>query len=242
MVKGGNVPVNPERMLAELGAIPMFRRLSDVGLQRLARIARARIEPAATLLFRQGEAGSELLVLVHGSLSVTRRSVPEAPDLCVAVLTDGQVLGELAILDGHPRSATVTTLEDCTLIALERAPFLALLRREPDIALLLLECLALRLRETTEQLGEIAQLDLFGRVVHQIARLAAEHGTECEQGVVVEHPITVATLATMVAARLEPVERIVGMLESDGLLTWRDQHLLVHDPAQLAARPTPLMY
>lgn len=223
-----------------LRAVPLFRHASDGTLERLLSIARRERIAAGTVLFRQGEQGEEMVLLLAGSLRVTLTTDPH--ELCLAIAQPGEVLGEMALIDGEPRSATVTAEEPCELLVLDRPAFLSLLREEPDIALFVLRGMAARLRESIEHVFDIAHLDIYQRLLRQMRRLAIEHGEPCAEGIVIRHRLSADTLSKMIAVERDVVERLVAVLVTEGALLVRDEHFIIPDLERLTAQATPLMY
>jgi CRP-like cAMP-binding protein len=105
-----------------------------------------------------------------------RISVPsvEGKDAVFNVLGKGEIFGEIALLDGNPRTADATAVTDCELFVIERRDFLPLIREESEIALRLIEILCSKLRRTTEQAEEVMFLDLPSRLAKALMRLEAD--------------------------------------------------------------------
>ncbi|MGQ0607266.1 MAG: Crp/Fnr family transcriptional regulator [Chloroflexota bacterium] len=123
-----------------LRSVPLFHGLRDRELERISALADIIDLPADRRLMSQGERGAEMFVLVSGSARVERDG---------EVLADrvaGEVLGEIALLDGGPRTATVTLIEASRLLVLARREFQALLDEFPEVRLHVLETVAHRLR------------------------------------------------------------------------------------------------
>jgi CRP-like cAMP-binding protein len=95
----------------------------------------------------------------------------EGKDAVFNVLGKGAIFGEIALLDGHPRTADASATTDCELFVIERRDFLPAMREEPDIALKIIEILCFRLRRTTEQAEEVMFLDLPSRLAKALMRL-----------------------------------------------------------------------
>ena len=91
----------------------------------------------------------------------------------VNLIGEGGILGEIALLDGHPRTADACAFTDCTLMVIERREFIPLLKNHPDVMLRLLEVLCGRLRQTTEQVEDLMFLDLESRLAKTLLRLSA---------------------------------------------------------------------
>jgi CRP/FNR family cyclic AMP-dependent transcriptional regulator len=129
--------------VALLAQVPMFAALSRRQLGRVAGIAAAKRYAAGTPLVRFGEPGDAFYVILAGEARV------DVPDRQIA-LGAGDFFGEVALLDGKPRAATVTAVSEVLVLVIARAKFLGLLEDEPKVALAIMATLAGRLRETQE--------------------------------------------------------------------------------------------
>lgn len=132
--------VRRDRKLEMLASVPLFAKLDKRGLQRLGQLADEIDLPAGKVLTRQGQRGDEFFVIVDGRVRVERDGK------LVAVLGSGQFVGEIALVDEGPRTATATCETDCRMILLGHREFHALLREQPDIELKILRALAERVR------------------------------------------------------------------------------------------------
>ena len=123
-----------------------------------------------TNLFAKGDPGTSLFAIRAG---MVRISVPSAggKDAVFNVLGKGAIFGEIALFDGHPRTADAVAIADCELFVIERRDFLPVMRKEPEIALKLIEILCSRLRQTTEQAEDVMFLDLPSRLAKTLMRL-----------------------------------------------------------------------
>ena len=130
-----------DEYLERLSEVSLFRALSHKDLQVLGRSADVVDVEAGRVLVREGEPGREFFVLISGEVSV----VVDGHE--VAVLSEGQWFGELALIDPAPRDATVTTLSPCQLLVIESRRFLPLLEEVPVLSHKLMVGLARRLRE-----------------------------------------------------------------------------------------------
>ena len=141
----------------------------------------------------------------------------------------GEVLGELSVLDGGPRSATVVTLEEVEAIV---APASALLRavREPDTAHELIRILAFRQREADRRRLEFTSLDTLGRVSWRLTELAERFGTESPEGIAVDLPVSQEQLASWCAASREATVKALASLRALGAITTGRGHVVITDP------------
>jgi CRP-like cAMP-binding protein len=132
-----------EERVAWLRRVPLFAELSAAQLTSIAPLVEEVDTPAGQVLLRQGEFGQELLIIVDGAAEVTRDGQH------VRDLGPGDVLGEIALLDGKPRTATVTTREPTTVLSVKKRAFDTMLDRVPGLPHELLRALATRLRDAT---------------------------------------------------------------------------------------------
>ena len=133
-----------EDTLAHVG---LFSSLDKKELQTLAKSSQERTYSAGTKLFSEGDSGSGLYILKSGKVSITQASGAQGAEKEVNTLGAGETLGEMALLDDQPRSATVTAVEDVTALLLPVWDFRGVVKAHPDIALKLLATLSRRLRK-----------------------------------------------------------------------------------------------
>jgi len=162
----------------------IFGKLSPRHIDRLAACIIAKSVPRATNIFAKGDPGSSLFAIHKGKVKITVPSV-DGHDAEFNRMGKGEIFGEMALLDGRPRSADAVALEDCELFVIERRDFLPLLREEPEIALKLIEILCGRVRQTTEQAENLMFLHLPSRLAKALLRLPASEGPARERKVVV---------------------------------------------------------
>lgn len=130
-----------------LASVELFSSLDKKELQTLAKSSQERTYSAGTKLFSQGDSGSGLYIIKSGKVSITQASGPNGAEKEINTAQAGEALGEMALLDDQPRSATVTAVEDVTALLLPVWEFRGVVREHPDIALKLLAVLSRRLRK-----------------------------------------------------------------------------------------------
>jgi CRP/FNR family transcriptional regulator, cyclic AMP receptor protein len=131
-------------VITQLGKVPLFSACSNRDLQLIARVVKDVTHPAGTVIAREGEPGVGLFVIVEGQAEVTIGGKRKAK------LGPGDFFGEIALLDGGPRTATVTTLTDVKLLGLTEWVFRGLMQEHPAIAVKTLQQMAGRLRDATK--------------------------------------------------------------------------------------------
>jgi len=203
----------------------LFKDVDQAALQRIAERLTERVVERSQLVFAQGEPGDRMFVLAEGEvkLYVTSSRGREKVELVRHQPT--AVFGELAVLDGGPRSATAEAVERSTLLVVTRAELLRLLRSEEQVAEALLRSLGRMVRRTTHQVTDLVFLDLQGRVARQLLLLGG-HGGRTRR-------VTQGELATMVGAARQSVNQALKSLEARGYIRVAGRAVEVLDPQQL---------
>jgi CRP-like cAMP-binding protein len=167
---------------------------------------------------------------------------PDGKELIVAAHGPGEFFGDMALLDGLPRSADAMAAEDCRLLIVQRDDFAAFLERHPRAALRLLAVLSRRLRRATRRQREATLLDVAARVSSALLGLAedrgrADAGPEGDAGpVTVEAPITQAELAATIGVTRESVNKWLRYFHRRGWIRWEKGQLTVLRPDELRRR------
>ena len=193
-----------------------------------------RLKPEETL-FQAGDVGDGCYRLDKGLLKVSLTS-PQAKERIIAVLAPGAIGGDLAVIDGLPRSASVIALTECELRFVRRIDFQEFARRHPEIYQYLAELLAARLRETDNTIAALAFSSLKGRVARALLVLAKDLGEETESGGV-RIPCTISQrdLASMAGVARENANRVLTAWDRRGIVTKLAGFYWISDKARLAA-------
>lgn len=216
-----------------LGRCRLFEGLGEASLQSLARNLRTRRFKRGEVLFHEGDPGDALFIVASGAVKVALPS-EEGEEAILATLRRGDFLGELALLDGAPRSASAIALEATEMLALPREKFRALVADEPAIREALLVALAREIRRLTTRVAELHFLDLTGRLAAHLARLADEHGERMADGSTrLRAPLTQGDLAAMIGATRQSVNKLLGDFVDEGLLRMEGDTIVVPDLAAL---------
>jgi CRP/FNR family transcriptional regulator, cyclic AMP receptor protein len=195
-------PVSPTESL--LAALPT--ELS----QNLFAKARVRSLPADQTLFVAGDEGDGCYLVEEGLLKVSL-AAPTGGERILAILGPRSVVGELSLIDGAPRSATVTALRDSKLSFVSRAVFEAFGRSRPELYLHLTALLAHRLRDTNDALVATNFLSVKGRVARALLNLAEAFGRDTGQGrILIRQKVSQSDLAAMAGIARENVSRALS--------------------------------
>ncbi|MEE2657557.1 MAG: Crp/Fnr family transcriptional regulator [Candidatus Latescibacterota bacterium] len=209
-----------------LRQVPLFDCLGDAEIEALWKLTFARTFDHGQLIIMANEPGDSLFIIRSGQVKVSLIH-EDGKEFILSLLGEGEVFGELALLDDRPRSASVTAMVKTELVMLKRADFQALLGRVPQIAVSLLEELAARLRRTDDQVEGLALLDVHNRVAKTILRLASDSGEDTAEGILVRRRPTHQQLANMSGTTRETVTRALKQLEQDGYIRCEGRRLLI---------------
>jgi CRP/FNR family cyclic AMP-dependent transcriptional regulator len=160
----------------------LFSKLSPKHIDSLASCIVGKTTKRNSTIFAKGDPGSSLFAICKGAVKITVPSV-DGHDAVFNLIGKGDIFGEIALLDGRPRTADAIAITDCELFVIERRDFLPLVREEPEIALKLIEILCARLRQTTEQAENLMFLHLPGRLAKALLRLSESDGNGRERRV-----------------------------------------------------------
>jgi CRP/FNR family transcriptional regulator/CRP/FNR family cyclic AMP-dependent transcriptional regulator len=218
--------VNSNLDLQALGRSVVLHGLSQEELERLASTMRRRSYRRGEVVFHQGDPGESLHVVCHGTLKVVITG-DNGDEAVLAILGPSDVFGEMALLDGGPRSATVTALESVETAVLSRADFVQLLRRDPTTVDSLLASLARTIRQADEDIGGLMFLDVHGRLARKLLELAEMHGEPVDGKILIRVQLTQEELAGMIGATRASVNKILGFFEDRGIIQRQGRQIMV---------------
>ena len=222
-------------ILESLGSIPFFAGLDPIALERVASGMRSRRFRRGEVIFHLGDPGDALFVIVSGDVKISLPS-ETGDEAILATLRAGDVFGELALLDGAPRSATATALSPTETVVLPRDRFRELIATEAPVRDALLASLAGELRRLTTHVEELHFLDITGRLAARLVRLTNDGGTPLPDGSIrLRTTLTQADLASMVGCTRQSVNKLLGQFTDDGLLRLDREGIVIVDLAGLAA-------
>jgi CRP-like cAMP-binding protein len=216
-----------------LSRVPLFSELSREELERISRVSVARSFPAGVRVFHEGDRSDACYLVRSGDLRVTREH-PDGRAIALATLGPGDLFGELAMLDGKARSASVETLSDAELLALPAADVRRLLADHPEISVKLIAALTRRLRETNERVARQSFQTVPSRVAGVLTQLIAEESAPTgRQGITIR--MTQADLAQLAGTSRESVSRFLATLERAGVVRVGRGRVTVLEPRRLRA-------
>lgn len=212
--------VSPEN----LRGLPLFAGLPELELAHLCRVSNFRKVPRGTPLVRAGDITDSLYVLLSGSSKVLN-SDQEGREVILTILGAGDFFGEMGVLDGAPRSASVFATEACEIMQLSGNEFRRLLSVHPKLAFYFMSRMGQRLREANRKIESLALLDVFGRV----AKLLVEFSEIREGCRVLTRKLTKQDIAKMIGASREMVSRVMKDLEAEGFIEVQDGRIVLNE-------------
>jgi len=219
--------VDQELIVKSLRESYLFAQAEDRALGDIARQLRRRRFKRNEIIFHQGDPGDSLHIVSSGAVKIVLPSL-EGEEAIIATLRSGDFFGELALLDGAPRSATAVAADASETWTLSRELLLSLLDRDPTLRDSLLAGLARELRRITGQVEELHFLDLAGRLASRLARLARETDADANE-VRLDWPYTQSDLASMIGGTRQSVNKLLSDLVDRGLVVVEKDTLVIPD-------------
>lgn len=211
---------------------PLFEAMKPEELEEVVRLSSERRVPRGASIFQKGDEGSSMMAVLAGRVRVSSVSA-EGKEVTLNVINTGEVFGEIALLDGKPRSADCAAIEETTLMVLERRHFLPFLRRHEELYLRLLAVLCEKLRNTSTALEELALFDLPTRLARVLLKLAYDYGRQGKQGIRIDVKMSQRDLSNLVASSRESVNKQLRVWREDGVVDLEAGYLILRRPDEL---------
>ena len=206
----------------------LFARLADSEIDAILAHASIARHAEGEHIFAKGDPGNSMMAVLKGRISITAPS-PDGRQVVLTVMRDGDVFGEIALLDGKERTADATALTACELMIVPRRSVLSLLERRPDLCIGLLIVLCERLRRTNEQVEDLAFLDLEARIAKLLVRLADEDGNGESRAKPVGVKISQRALGELVGGSRESVNKHLQDLKRSGIIEIAKGAIVIRD-------------
>ncbi|HEX6992762.1 MAG TPA: Crp/Fnr family transcriptional regulator [Gammaproteobacteria bacterium] len=212
----------------------MFRGLPERTLQRISARVGRKLYHKGAVIFSQGDPADALYGVASGRVRISA-SGAGGREVFLNIMEPGDTFGEIAVMDGLPRTAAATALEQTTLIVLKRVDFIGLVEQESQLALHLLKLLCKRLRWTSELVEESALLSGPSRLAKRLLILAEQHGRPAESGGErgLEMRISQAELAHFLGISRQIVNQHLGEWAKAGWVRLGRGRIVIADPAAL---------
>jgi len=213
----------------------LFRELSETEMATLLTYAHVARFAANERIFLKGSPGTGMMAVLKGSVRI---AVPglDGREIVLTVIGEGDIVGEIALIDGKERTADATAVSDCEMLVIERRSFLPFLEQHPQVATRLLVALCARLRRTTEQVEDLALLNLPERLAKKLLSLAHDQGERTREGIRIAARLTQGELGNMLGTSRESINKQLARWQRDGILDFGQGGVVtIHDMDALTA-------
>lgn len=197
--------------------VPIFSELPSEAVERISNSGSRKFYKKDNVVLMEDDTGTALFVIISGKVKVSRTS-NDGKEVILTILNESDFFGEMAILDGMQRSATVTALEDSELFILQRNDFLDMLKEYPEISITLLYELTKRLRAADMKIKALSLKDAEGKVATVILQIADDVGMIKKGVVEIEKMPLQQDLANMAGTSRETISRTLHTFAKKGLV------------------------
>lgn len=208
--------------------VPLFSQLDDDDLEKIRRLCVTQHYIKDQIILIEEEAGNTLFLIQKGRVKVSRIS-DDGREVILSILEPGDFFGELSLIDGKVRSASVTAIEDSEVLMLRRGDFLGLLADYPQISISLMKELAARIRKSDTQIKSLSLQDAMGRVASSLIMLAEDHGRVRKGEVVIPKIPLQHDLANMAGTSRETISRVFRYLQDAQLIQRSGRRITILD-------------
>jgi len=208
--------------------VPIF---SDIDLEQLAKIVRVGVRKKykkGSIILLEEETGAALFVIISGKVKIVRTD-DDGREVILSILSENDFFGEMSILDGLSRSASVVAITKTELFMIHRRDFLKLMEDVPSVAIALLKELTMRLRKADSQIKSLSLKDAAGRVANVVLQLADDIGTIRKGRVEIDELPLQQDLANMAGTSRETISRVIHMFIKKGHLDLQGNKLIIND-------------
>lgn len=210
-----------------LKKVQLFADLDDAQRERIASACRRRVVRGRVHLFYQGDPGAQLYIVLRGGVKIYSEAETLGQETTLALLTEGELFGDMALLTGGERTASAITIsEETELLLLDQASFHAVLKDSFEMTMELLRNLATRLKQTNENLVTMASNSSLSRVAKLLLARVNEDGRLCP-------PLSQEEIANLIGVRRETVARNLAKLEEGRCLKRNRGNIVITDRTRL---------
>ncbi|MCP3144867.1 Crp/Fnr family transcriptional regulator [Pyxidicoccus xibeiensis] len=215
-----------------LAQVSIFEQLGSEDLEHLSALLRTRRYAKGEVIFHQGDVGTALYIIRKGEVAI-RLASPDGKEVILALLDRGDFFGELALLDGEPRSTDAVAREETDLLSIQREDFRYFLDARPKVALGLLATLSRMVRHVTQLVHDTTFLDARARLVRVLLDLARSLGQTGSEGVVIPQRLTQTELANLCGLTRESTNKWLRFYVREGLLAYEGGRITLVSPERL---------
>jgi CRP-like cAMP-binding protein len=205
----------------------LFSKLSEREIDALVQVSRVQKLRAREELCHKGEPGTQVYLISKGRLKAMTTSA-EGDDVVFSIMAPGEVCGELALLCGGRRTATISAIDDSELIVLDRREFLPFLKTHPEAAIKLLEVLADRQLRLSELFEDTTFLNLPARLAKKLLSLSRAYGIETPEGTRIDLKLSQSEIGDLVATTRESINKQMKAWSQEGMVSMKSGIVTIH--------------
>ncbi len=182
---------------------------------------------AGDVIFNEGDIGEEMFIIQTGQVKITKKTNKEEKTL--VILSEGDFFGEMAVIDREPRSAGATAITETRCIVLNGTVFESTMQSNIHIVKRILRNMSSRLREANKLIANLLLKDHNRRVANTLVLIAQKHGTQTENGMVMDFPLTINELASSsgLAGETDKVKDILIKLEKAKVIKFDGERIII---------------
>ncbi|MBU1262696.1 Crp/Fnr family transcriptional regulator [bacterium] len=215
-----------------LRSVPIFSQFDEEELTNLAEIAKPSLYKKGDWFFSRNDVGAYLFVIQKGLARVVVEG-EESREVTLSILHQGDFFGEMSILDGKPRSASVVAQEDCKALVITRDNFLKFIKQYPSVGIKILGILCQRLRKTNQQIETLAFFRAEQKVADVLLKLREEYGKKQDEGLLLDIELTHSEIASLSGMARETSNRIFSRFIKRGWIQRVGKKIMLLDQIAL---------
>jgi CRP-like cAMP-binding protein len=212
----------------------LFERLTPEQAERLDRYCFCLSFKRRSLIYSSTEPGQSVMVLASGRVKI-KDITSEGKETILAFIEEGEIFGELALLENQSRGEFAEAVEDSQVLVIPREELLWLMEQRPDVSLSVTKLVGLRRRRIENRLRNVLFLPSRERMVRLLLELIESHGERRGNACEIRLPLSHQDLASLIGLTREMVTRVLGQLQAEGLIEVRRRRITVTDCKRLAA-------
>jgi CRP-like cAMP-binding protein len=206
----------------------LFSQLKPSELDGVLALAVERKFSNGQVIFQKGEEGTSLMLVLQGRVRITVSS-EEGKEIILNTIEPGEIFGEIALIDGKPRSADAMALGPCSLLAIQRGDFIPFLKQNPEIAVQLLTVLCKKLRETSEIAENVGLYGIPARLARVLLKLAEGEGNDARAKILVPVTLSQRDIGNLIGATRESVNKQLRAWQEEGLIGMKQGSITLLD-------------
>ena len=222
----------------------LFSGLDTEGIEDILKLAKEKCYSGHHFIFRKGDKGHYMMLILEGRVRISVSSA-DGKEIILNLLEPGEILGEMALIDGEARCADAITESASTtrLLLIYRDDFLIYLKKRPGVAIEFLKVLCKKLRQTSDLAESISLLSISCRLARLLIRFADHHGQQTTQGIHIHLKMSQQEIGYLISATRESVNINLRKWETQGLIVLNPHAITIIDRDTLnsIAHATPLL-